>query len=203
MTQTTRTDATALLTRLRAQPALTENQRWAVERVLIDYAVPETIRALDVVETEPRVWEGMHRASARDRLGTLAASGDHAAVLLALHATLPAYRADPLVDALNATLTAVNALPSREARAAGRGVVRDIAAVLVAILNRPDPGGSADPVGQTEIAARAGVSQGTVDQWQRRYPDDFPETRWVVAGRGVWDWADVLLWLRRTHRITE
>jgi predicted DNA-binding transcriptional regulator AlpA len=55
------------------------------------------------------------------------------------------------------------------------------------------------PVGQSEIAGMAGVSQRTVDQWTRRH-DDFPAPRWTVGGRPTWDAADVARWLAATGR---
>jgi hypothetical protein len=54
-------------------------------------------------------------------------------------------------------------------------------------------------VGIVEIAARAGVARGTVDQWRQRY-QSFPVPRWQVGGRPAWNWDDVEPWLaaRRT-----
>lgn len=61
---------------------------------------------------------------------------------------------------------------------------------------------TADPVGATEIASRAGVKRDTVEEWRRRHPD-FPPRRWTVGGRPAWDWPDVAAWLQRTGRMTE
>jgi predicted DNA-binding transcriptional regulator AlpA len=59
----------------------------------------------------------------------------------------------------------------------------------------PDP----EPVGATEIAARAGVERSTVEQWTRRHTD-FPRSRWTVGGRPAWAWHEVRVWLERTGR---
>lgn len=56
-----------------------------------------------------------------------------------------------------------------------------------------------DPVGTVEIADRAGVSRGTVDQWRQRHVD-FPQPRWTVGGRPAWDWGDIASWLAATGR---
>jgi hypothetical protein len=48
----------------------------------------------------------------------------------------------------------------------------------------------------SEIAARAGVSQAAVSNWQRRYADSFP----AQVVKGLWDAAQVDAWLKATGR---
>jgi hypothetical protein len=56
-----------------------------------------------------------------------------------------------------------------------------------------------DPVGQVEIAERAGVKPVTVKKWRERHPS-FPQPRWTVGGNPAWEWEDVLKWLRDNGR---
>ena len=60
-------------------------------------------------------------------------------------------------------------------------------------------GAGCDPVGSVEIAARAGVTRSTVDQWRQR-DLGFPVPRWTVGGRPAWDWSDIAAWLTKTGR---
>ncbi len=57
-----------------------------------------------------------------------------------------------------------------------------------------------DPVGQSDIAERAGVQPDTVKKWITRH-EGFPTPHQEkVAGRRVWEWAEVEQWLIDTGR---
>lgn len=58
----------------------------------------------------------------------------------------------------------------------------------------------ATPVGQKEIAERAGVQPDTVKKWVSRHPG-FPKPRWTVGGKSAWEWTDVHHWLRMNGRM--
>lgn len=58
-----------------------------------------------------------------------------------------------------------------------------------------------DPVGATEIAARAGVQRTTVERWTQRH-DTFPDPQWTIGGRPAYDWHEVVAWRERTGRTT-
>lgn len=58
----------------------------------------------------------------------------------------------------------------------------------------------ADPVGVAEIQDRMGVVRGTVNEWRVRPNVGFPEPRWSVGRRAVWDWTDILAWCEQTGR---
>jgi hypothetical protein len=53
----------------------------------------------------------------------------------------------------------------------------------------------AELVGVAEIASRAGVPAGTIQQWRRRH-DDFPAPLVTLAAGPVWLWEAVDRWLR-------
>lgn len=57
-----------------------------------------------------------------------------------------------------------------------------------------------DPVGQLEIAERAGVKPDTVKKWRDRHPS-FPKPRWTVGGNPAWEWAVVRRWLEDNGRV--
>lgn len=53
-----------------------------------------------------------------------------------------------------------------------------------------------DPVGVSEIAARAGVRAATVSQWRYRHAD-FPSPAVELAMGPIWEWSAVAKWLER------
>lgn len=59
----------------------------------------------------------------------------------------------------------------------------------------------ADPVTLAEIADRLGLHRQTPKQWRLR--KEFPEPKWHPAGAPLWEWNDVLKWLRKTGRLTD
>jgi hypothetical protein len=56
------------------------------------------------------------------------------------------------------------------------------------------------PVGISDIAELADVTEVTVRKWRQRHAD-FPPPRGTVSGRPVWDWPDVRAWLEHTGRL--
>ncbi len=60
-------------------------------------------------------------------------------------------------------------------------------------------GGTGDPVGAADIAARLGVRAETAATWRHR--GLLPEPDWTVSGSPVWDWSQIAEWAAETDRM--
>jgi transcriptional regulator with XRE-family HTH domain len=57
-----------------------------------------------------------------------------------------------------------------------------------------------EPVNRAEIARRFGVTRPAVSEWTRK--STFPAPVTAIAGMAIYDWVDVLEWVRTERRRT-